>query len=215
MHPQDQHLQSMLPSHQELLGVEVLSQKLCKHILTLQKSHCYLAMPQVCWILKRLTFCFNVKNGDPTLNLECLHWDALSDLQIGIVLKKWFKMSWIFHLQTSTLSVAVIFGHPMLFHIPGESRSYLSSNTTSISLAHRGGAVKIPKSGKWETRSHPFLDAFFHPLMMLGIRRPKEQELEEIAWRGWSIWRQCSNSTTSWHNVFFAGNPSLLRRSWI
>jgi len=115
----------------------------------------------------------NIESGMPTLRrfIRPSDWDRIEKMIQNVV-----------NLPPADIDIErrCYFGHPMLFRIPGESRSYLSSNTTSISLAHRGGAVRSP-SLESERPDPIHFWMHFSSFDDARIRRPKEQELEEIA----------------------------------
>ena len=73
-------------------------------------------------------------------------------------------------LPPAELQQRCYFRHPMLFRLPGESRSYLRSRQTSITLAHQGILTGAP------THFWMHLSSFDDT----WIRRPREQDLEGI-----------------------------------
>ena len=137
----------------------------------------------------------NIESGMPTLRrfIRPSDWDRIEKMIQNVV-----------NLPPADIDIErrCYFGHPMLFRIPGESRSYLSSNTTSISLAHRGSAVRSTRPDS-EMRPDPIhFWMHFSSFDDARIRRPREQELEEIAEGDEGYEDNAQLSTTSWH-IFF------------
>eukprot|EP00438_Fugacium_kawagutii_P022533 Skav206043 [mRNA] locus=scaffold587:38808:39962:- [translate_table: standard] len=157
-HPRSQDLGSLVSEvvevHDELLEVALL----------VSNETSLFDIKEVHLRFKRSTSVPALNSGMPTLKrfIRPTDWGRIETMLDNLR-----------NLRPSEMQQRCTFRHPMLFRLPGESRSYLCSRLTSMYLAHE-----------------VVLDRPMHFWMNLSsfdtshIRRPREQELEGIGEEG-------------------------------
>jgi hypothetical protein len=123
-----------------------------------------LDIKQVHLVFHRQSWAPNIESGMPTLRrfIRPSDWDRIEQMIQNVI-----------NLPPADIERRCYFRHPMLFRVPGSSRSYICSRETYITLG-QPSVYPIDQQRPIHFRMH--LSSFDSS----QIRRPRDQELEGI-----------------------------------